>query len=131
MDWLGVLGLQGLAARWRTAATEGASALEDRVELARLEWAEHRNRLVLAALLLVVFGALAMVALLLLSLAILVQFWDSPERVTVAWLLAGVWLLGCIAVLVKLMSCMRQARNAFALTRRELAQDWRSLRERL
>lgn len=131
INWTSLLNLQGLAGRWRAAITEGATAVEDRMELARLEWSEHRRRLALLALLLVVFGALAVVSLLLLSVAILVLFWDTPQRVQVAWLLAGLWFVACIGVLLTLVSLARQARSAFALTRRELVQDWRVIKEQL
>lgn len=131
MNWTSLLNLQGLAVRWRTAISEGATAVEDRMELARLEWAEHRRRLALLALLLVVFGTLAVVALLLLSAAVLVQFWDTPQRALVAWILAGVWCTACGGVLVALVSLARRSRNAFVLTRRELAQDWHVIKEQL
>ena len=80
---------------------------------------------------LIVFGVLAVVALLLLSAAVLVQFWDTPQRALVAWLLAGLWLVACGAVLAVLLSMARKTRSAFALTRRELAQDWRVIKEQL
>lgn len=130
-NWTSLLNLQGLAGRWRTAVAEGAMAVEDRLELARLEWVDHRRRLALLALLLVVFGALAVVTLLLLSAAVLVQFWDTPLRAMVAWILAGVWFVACAGVLWALLSMARQARHAFALTRRELAQDWHTIKEQL
>ena len=82
-------------------------------------------------MLLVVFGVLAVVALLLLSAAVLVQFWDTPQRALAAWLLAGLWLVACGAVLAVLLSMARKTRSAFALTRRELAQDWRVIKEQL
>ncbi len=131
VNWASLLNLQGLAGRWRTAMTEGATAVEDRMELARLEWVDHKRRLALLALLLVVFGVLAVVALLLLSAAVLVQFWDTPQRAMVAWVLAGVWMVACGVVLAVLLSCARKARSAFALTRSELARDWRVIREQL
>ena len=131
VNWAGLLNLQGLAGRWRSAMGEGATAVEDRMELARLEWADHKRRLALLALLLVVFGVLAVVALLLLSAAVLVQFWDTPQRALAAWLLAGLWLVACGAVLAVLLSMARKTRSAFALTRRELAQDWRVIKEQL
>lgn len=131
VNWAALLNLQGLAGRWRSAMGEGATAVEDRMELARLEWADHKRRLALLALLLVVFGVLAVVALLLLSAAVLVQFWDTPQRALVAWLLAGLWLVACGAVFAVLLSMARQAHSAFALTRRELAQDWRVIKEQL
>lgn len=131
VNWAGLLNLQGLAGRWRSAMGEGATAVEDRMELARLEWADHKRRLALLALLLVVFGVLAVVALLLLSAAVLVQFWDTSQRALAAWLLAGMWLVACGAVLAVLLSMARKTRSAFALTRRELAQDWRVIKEQL
>jgi uncharacterized membrane protein YqjE len=131
INWTSLLNLQGLAVRWRAAISEGAAAAEDRMALARLEWAEHKRRLALLALLLVVFGALAVVALLFLSAAVLVQFWDTPQRALVAWVLAGVWCVACGGVLVALVSLARRARSAFALTRRELAQDWHVIKEQL
>ena len=84
VNWAALLNLQGLAGRWRSAMGEGATAVEDRMELARLEWADHKRRLALLALLLVVFGVLAVVALLLLSAAVLVQFWDTSQRALAA-----------------------------------------------
>ena len=38
MNWISLLGLETLVLRWRAAAMEGAMAIEDRAELARLEW---------------------------------------------------------------------------------------------
>lgn len=131
IHWAALLGLQGLAARWRTRAAEGASAVEDRLALARLEWAGHKHQLARLALVLVLLGALLLVALLMLSAAVLVQFWDTPQRVLVAWCVALAWCLACVATLGVLLSLMRQTRQMFALTRRELAEDWRAIKERL
>lgn len=131
MNWFALLGLEGWAARWRATLIEGAIAAEDRLELAHLEWADQKRRLAQLLVLLILFGGLTVVALLLLSVAVLVQFWDTPQRVLVAWLLAGSWLLACGVVLAALLSLARQAANAFALTRRELAQDWRAIKEQL
>lgn len=131
IHWAALLGLQGLAARWRTKAAEGVGAVEDRLALASLEWAEHKHRLALLALFLVLLGALVLVALLTLSAAVLVQFWDTPQRALIAWCVALAWCLACVAALGVLLSLMRQTRQMFALTRRELAEDWRAIKERL
>ena len=40
MNWLALLGLDVMVARWRVAAIEGAIAVEDRMELAKLEYPE-------------------------------------------------------------------------------------------
>ena len=131
MNWLSLLGLEGLAARWRANVIEGAIAVEDRVDLARLEWADLKQRFQQLLVLTVVVTGLTVVALIMLSIAVLVHFWDTPQRTLVAWLVAGVWSLGWVAALVALVSVAQRAGNGFALTRRELAQDWRDIKERL
>lgn len=131
MNWFALLGLEGWVARWRANIIEGAIAAEDRLELAKLEWSEQKRRLGRLVVLAVALGGLTVVTLTLLSVALLVQFWDTPHRILVAWLVAGGWLLIWAAVLGTLISTVRQAGNAFALTRRELAHDWREIKERL
>lgn len=131
MNWLSLLGLEGLATRWRANVIEGAIAVEDRVDLARLEWADLKQRFQQLLVLTIVVTGLTVVALIMLSIAVLVHFWDTPQRTLVAWLVAGVWTLGWVAALVALVSVARRAGNGFALTRRELAQDWRDIKERL
>ncbi|MBW8464684.1 phage holin family protein [Acidovorax sp.] len=131
MNWLSLLGLESLAARWRANVIEGAIAVEDRVDLARLEWADLKQRFQQLLVLTIVVTGLTVVALIMLSIAVLVYFWDTPQRTLVAWLVAGVWTLGWVAALVALVSVAQRAGNGFALTRRELAQDWRDIKERL
>lgn len=131
MNWLSLLGLEGLAARWRANVIEGAIAVEDRVDLARLEWADLKQRFQQLLVLTIVVTGLTVVALIMLSIAVLVHFWDTPQRTLVAWLVAGVWTLGWLAALVALVSVAQRAGNGFALTRRELSQDWRDIKERL
>jgi len=131
MNWLSLLGLEGLAARWRANVIEGAIAVEDRVDLARLEWADLKQRVQQLLVLTIVVTGLTVVALIMLSIAVLVHFWDTPQRTLVAWLVAGVWTLGWVGALVALVSVAQRAGNGFALTRSELAQDWRDIKERL
>ena len=90
MNWLSLLGLEGLAARWRANLIEGAIAAEDRMDLARLEWADLKQRLQQLLVLTILVAGLTVVALIMVSLAVLVHFWDSPQRTLVAWLEAAV-----------------------------------------
>ncbi|MFT4243387.1 MAG: phage holin family protein [Acidovorax sp.] len=131
MNWLSLLGLDAFAARWRANVIEGAIAAEDRVALARLEWRDQKQRLRQLLVLTIVVAGLTVVALTMLSMAVLVHFWDTPHRLLAAWLVAGAWVLGWAGALAALVSVMRCMGNGFALTRQELAQDWRDIKERL
>lgn len=131
MNWLSILGLESLVARWRANVIEAAIAAEDRMDLARLEWQDQKQRLQQMLVLTILVAGLTVVALIMLSLAVLVNFWDTPHRTLVAWIVAGVWLAGWAAALLSLVSVARRASNGFALTRRELAHDWRDIKERL
>lgn len=131
MNWLSALGLDTLVARYRATVIEAAIATEDRVELAKLEWKLQRNRLQAILVLAIALGGLTVVAMVLLSLAILIQFWDSPDRATVAWVIAAVWVAAWGGVLWALVSALRKSRSPFVQTRAELARDWQSLKEKL
>lgn len=131
MNWLSLLGLEAWAARWRATVIEGAIAVEDRLELARLEWAQQRARLQWLLVLGIAAGALTVVVALLLSMAVLVHFWDTPYRATTGWLIALAWLLVWMVLVWKLVRIAQASHQGFALTRRELAQDWQDLKERL
>lgn len=131
MNWLSLLGLEALVTRWRANVIEAAIAAEDRMDLARLEWQEQKKRLQQILVLTIAAGGLTVVALVMLSMAVLVHFWDTPQRVSVAWIVAAVWMAGWGAVLYSLISVAQRARHGFALTRKELAQDWSDIKERL
>ena len=131
MNWLSILGLDALAARWHANAIEAAIAAEDRMDLARLEWQDQKQRLGQILVLTIVVAGLTVVALTMLSLAVVIHFWDAPQRSLVAWVVAGVWTLGWAVTLAVLVSVAQRAGNGFALTRQELAQDWRDIKERL
>ncbi|WP_291588838.1 phage holin family protein [Comamonas sp. UBA7528] len=131
MNWLSALGLDTLVARYRAAVIEAAIASEDRVELAKLEWKLQRNRLQSILVLAIALGGLTVVVMVLLSLAILIQFWNSPDRATVAWVIAAVWVAAWGGVLWALLSALRKSRSPFMQTRAELAKDWQSIKEKL
>ncbi len=131
MNWLSLLGLDALVARWQAAGLEGAIAVQDRLELAHLEWQDQKKRLVQLLVLVVGVAALTVVALVVLSLALMVHFWDSDQRTMVAWIVAGVWVVGWGAALAALISIATTSTEAFAFTRRELVRDWHEIKERL
>lgn len=131
MNLISLLGLDTLIARWRAGLNETAVALEDRSDLARLEWLQHKQSLQTLIVLAIALGALTVVVLMVLSIAVLVQFWDTEHRRLVAWLLAGGWALVWIIGLLRLLGAAKQLSNPFKLTRNELKADWKSLKEKI
>ena len=131
MNWISLLGLDALMARLRAAVIEAAIAAEDRADLAKLEWQQYQSRLILTAGLVVALGGLTVIAAVMLSIALLVTFWDSEHRLLVAWLIGGGWLILWALVFFALRSVGRQLANPLNLTRSELLADWRALKQRL
>ena len=68
MNWLSLLGLEAFVARWRANVIEGAIAAEDRLELARLEWLDQKQRLQQMLVLLIAVTGLTVVTLVLVLL---------------------------------------------------------------
>ena len=131
MRWLKWLGLEERLQAARRLASEMAEAAEDRLALFSIEWLEEKERLqrlLVSALLVVV---LSVVLLLVLSLALVAQFWDSPERMTAIWGLVLIWSAAWSFAVWVLFRALRQGRHAFASTRQELARDWAELKDEL
>ena len=131
MNWISLLGLDAWLARWRAAVIELAIAAEDRTDLARLEWVQHKRSMQTVVVLLIALAGLSVVVMLMLSVAVLVQFWDTEHRVMVAWLLFGGWLAILAIALWQLLAAVRRLARPFILTRNELSQDWQALKKRL
>jgi len=131
MNWLSLLGLDSWVERWRTSLQEGAIAVEDRMDLAALEWRQQKQQLQYLLVIGLVAAGLTVVALVALLTAVVVHFWDTPNRVLAAWCVALVWVVAWVAVLLSLIGTVRKASQAFALTRRELRKDWRTFKSRL
>lgn len=129
MNWMSLLGLDTKVARARSNLSELAIAAEDRWELARLEWAGHRSAIVRLGLLLLALVCVGTVAMVAVTLAALVQFWDTPWRVVVAWGVAGAWVLAAVLLWLRMQYWMQSLAGLFALTRAELARDWQTLKE--
>lgn len=128
---MSVLGIDAFIARWRASVIEGAIAAEDRLELAKLELLEQKTRLIRLVVLGAVLVALTIVTLTVLSIALMVHFWDTHLRLTMAWSVAGSWLVIWAGLLAWMYVTLKKANTPFALTRNELSQDWHALKERL
>ncbi|WP_313296243.1 phage holin family protein [Diaphorobacter sp.] len=131
MNLFALLGLEGFVARWRANVIEGAIAVEDRLELAGMEWGDQKRRLIIMALLAVAGAGLTVITFIMLSFAILVSYWDTPDRATVAWILFAVWAVLWAGAIIGIVMLGRRATNAFAVSKQVLARDWRNLKERL
>lgn len=131
MNLISLLGLDVLIARWRATLGETALAAEDRAELAQLEWQQHKSSLKALLVLAIVLGALTVVVLIVLSIALMVQFWDTSYRTTVAWALAGGWAVVWVVGLMRLLAAIRQLSDPFRLTRHELKADWKAMKGKI
>ena len=113
MRLLALLGIDARLRRMRAALGEGSQAAEDRAQLLRLAWEDEKQRLKLALVLVVAVIGLTTVTVALLSVAVVVHFWDTPQRITAAWSVAGVWVLLWVAVVAWLFSTLREASEIF------------------
>lgn len=131
MKLLSLFGLDRRLRRLRIAAGEAALAAEYRAQLVRLAWDDEKHRLRrLLALALAVLG-LTTVAVALLSVAVVVHFWETPHRIAAAWSVALVWLVLWLAAVLGLMATLRGSADGLAAASRELEQDWHWLRRRI
>jgi len=130
MRLLSLFGLDARIRRLRIAAAEGALAAEDRVQLLRMAWEDEKQRLKLTLVLVVAVLGLTTVAVALLSMAVVVHYWDTPYRVTAAWVVAGVWVVLWLAAAIGLMRSLSNASNSFVPTFQEFERDWAWVQDR-
>lgn len=105
------------------ALDEFAIALASRWELARLEWDIERPRLLQALVGLAILAFAGFLALAFAGFAIIVTWWDSGQRVLVAWLVFGAYAgLALVGLSMWRFAQMRKDRR-FAALRAELAAD--------
>ncbi|WP_431132048.1 phage holin family protein [Variovorax paradoxus] len=124
MRLLSLFGLDARLRRLRIAAAEGALAAEDRVQLLRMAWEDEKQRLKLMLVLVVAVLGLTTVAVALLSMAVVVHFWETPHRIAAAWAVAGVWIVLWLGAAWGLYLSLRNASNSFMPARHEFERDW-------
>lgn len=122
---LSLFGLDARVHRLRIAISEGALAAEDRAQLLRMVWQEEQHRLRTILLFVIAVIGLSTVAAALLSIAVIVHFWDTSYRASTAWGIAFVWVVLWIAAVIVLMSVLRASSRTFAIARAEFEEDWR------
>jgi uncharacterized membrane protein YqjE len=126
-----ILGIRSQLRRLRILIGEGALAAEDRAELLRFAWEDEKRRLRWMLGLVIAVVGLTTIAIALLSVAIVVHFWDSPHRSVAAWLVAAVWLVLWFVSVLGLVSATARASTAFEPVRREFDRDREWLRHSL
>lgn len=124
MRLLSLFGLGARIRRLRIAAAEGALAAEDRVQLLQMAWEDEKQRLKLILLLVVAVLGLTTVTVALLSVAVVVHFWETPHRIAAAWSVAGVWVVLWLGAAIGLLLTLRNASSGFIPARREFERDW-------
>lgn len=125
-----LFGIDARIQRLRDALSEGAMAAEDRAQLLGMAWNDQKGHLKHVSVLLVALIGLTIVMATLLSLAVVVHFWDTPQRTTAAWLVAALWVVLWIAALLGLLSSLRGASQAMAPALDEFERDWVYLQAR-
>lgn len=123
MSLLSLLGLKSRVRRLRIMAGEGALAAEDRARLLRFAWVDEKKRLQSMLLLMVAVVGLTTVAIALLSVAVVVHFWDTPHRALSAWLLAALWVGLWAIALVALLAMLRKPSESFEPAREAFERD--------
>lgn len=116
-------------ARARRAVALGAEMAADRLELAKLEWEDEKQRIAMVAV-----GALLSLVMVILAVTfigafVIVAYWDTPWRVHAAGVVALVMVAGLVAALAFTRSKLERREEAFAQLKRELATDLEALRD--
>lgn len=128
---LSLLGLDARIRRLKIAAGEGALAVEDRAQLLQMAWQEEKQRFKSTVLLVVAVLGLTTVTVALVSMAVVVNFWDTSYRVTAAWSVAGVWVLLWLAAVLSLIGTLRGAAGTLDTTQKAFERDWEWVQNRL
>ncbi|RZL63777.1 MAG: phage holin family protein [Variovorax sp.] len=124
MKLLSLLGLDAPLRRIRIAAGESALAAEDRAQLVRMAWDEEKERLKRMLILVIAVLGLTTVTVALLSVAVVVHFWETPQRTTAAWSVAAVWIVLWIGAVLALLANLRSPSEGVTSARKEIERDW-------
>ncbi|HYP82553.1 phage holin family protein [Variovorax sp.] len=121
---LAVTGLSRRIQKVKIAAGESALAAEDRAQLLRFAWEGERDRVRLLLLLVVAVMGLTTVAVALLSVAVVVHFWETPQRATAAWAVAAAWGVVWIVCVTWMWRVLHRKSPAIEDVQLQFARDW-------
>jgi uncharacterized membrane protein YqjE len=105
------------------------SLLQTRLELASLELQEARQRFVGLLVLVVALFAMGLLALTLLTLALLVSFWDTAARIPLVWVFAVVYAAIAWGLFSEIRRRLKEAPPLFEATLSEIRKDRAWIRE--
>lgn len=109
--------------------TDGlVGSVHDRLELLATELQEEKHRLIQIAIWISAVVLLASLAIVFVSVALLVAFWETA-RVPIAMGLAGAYVLGLVAVVIGFRRYLARQPRPFAATLGELQEDRACIRE--
>ena len=100
-------------------------------ELARVEWAEEKSRLLRLAVAAALGSAFLLCVMLFAGVLVIAVSWDSVYRVAAIVAVIVVYAISAGVAWHKLQQLSAQGEHSFAATREELAADLEMLKSRL
>ncbi len=97
----------GLAGAARGVLHTALDILRTRAELVSLEFEEARRHLVALVALAAAAVAAASLLVVMASFALVLQFWDTPHRMTVVWSLGGLYAVAGAGIALALAHRLR------------------------
>lgn len=120
-------GPSGLLGSLRGLADGLIGSAHDRLELLAVELHEEKHRLIQIFIWISAVVFLAMLAMVFVSMAIVVLFWDTA-RVAVVCSLAGTYVAALIATVIGFKRYLKRQPKPFAATLSELREDRECIR---
>ena len=118
-----VTGTDGFLTHIRQLGVSVLSNVAMRIELLSIEVQEEKARLARLAMSAALVSALLIVSLVMVSVLILAIYWDTPQRVVAALLLAGTFSMLTIGGGLYLAAQLRRSSTLFATSAGELRRD--------
>ena len=120
-------GASGLLGSLRGLVDGLIGSAHDRLELLAVELHEEKHRLIQIFIWISGIVFLAMLAMVFVSLAIVVLFWETA-RIAVVCSLAGVYIAALVAVVIGFKRYLKRQPKPFAATLSELREDRECIR---
>ena len=120
-------GASGLLGSLRGLVDGLIGSAHDRLELLAVELHEEKHRLIQIFIWISGIVFLAMLAMVFVSLAIVVLFWETA-RIAVVCSLAGVYIAALVAVVIGFKRYLKRQPKPFAATLGELREDRECIR---